>query len=274
MRLWTLAKIFLWCALLCACAPAPTPTRVTNASTTAAPLPTRAPTPTANAQNARVRLDPEIYTYWISGPEILELASALRATDLQTNAQTLLFQAPEASQYMRIKNIFSGAWSPDGARVLLTFANYADAGGSLRLVSADGKSSETFLGDGKATYEYALWSPDGKQLVARTVRAPSCIVLVEMDGTVTRELWCAPNEYPRFWSTDGKWIAVGHYAANPSAEDWTAVSVADGQRVPLKNLAVQWYDERYFPWRKLDAFTCSVPSDPRAAKAFSFWRCE
>ena len=72
MRLWTLAKIFLWCALLCACAPAPTPTRVTNASITATPLPTRAPTPTANAQDARVRLDPEIYTYWISGPEILE----------------------------------------------------------------------------------------------------------------------------------------------------------------------------------------------------------
>ncbi len=260
---------------LTACA-APTPHTPTPTAKPASAIVTPTVTPTPDAQGARVRLDPITYTYWISGPEILELASEVRVTELASGAQTTLFRAPAATTSMDIRNITAAAFSPDGARVLLSFANYGNSGGSLRLVSADGKTSQPFWGEGKPQYDYALWSPDGTRIVTRAIQAPYCLTLASTDGATTRSLTCLVSDYPRFWSTDGKWIAVMSYSAPPHSDaNWYAVSTDNAQRVPLTSLTnVQWYDQRYFPYRTITRPTCSAPTDPRSAKRFSFWRCE
>jgi len=253
---------------------APTPTKPAVIASPTASKPTSTATP--DAKGVRVRLDPMIYTYWISGPEILELASEVRVVDLASGTPTTLFQAPAASTSMDIRNITSAAFAPDGARVLLSFTNYGNTGGSLRLVSADGKTREPFWGEGKAQFEYALWSPDGKQVIARATQAPYCLTLASADGTTTRSLTCQASDYPRFWSSDGKWIAVMNYRAPPHSDaNWYAVSLQDAQRVPLASLTnAQWLDQRYFPWRTITRPTYSAPTDSRSARQYSFWRCE
>ncbi|MBI4670830.1 MAG: hypothetical protein HY741_04065 [Chloroflexi bacterium] len=263
--------------LLGACAPLPT--------TPAPPTPTKpvatatlpAHTATPDAQGALKRIDPEIYTYWISGPEILELASEIHATELATGARTLLFQAPEMSRFMRIRNVLSAGWSPDGARVLLSFTNQSDSKESLRLISGDGEQTLALPSNEMAEFVYALWSPDGAQIAVRPPRAPTCLTLFDATNGARRELSaCETLDFPRFWSTDGKWIAVMHYAAPPHSDaNWFAVSTQDSRRIPLAQLPdVKWYDQRYYPWRVVTRPTCSAPVDSRSAKQFSFWRCE
>ncbi len=233
-------------------------------------------TATPDAQGALWRIDPELYTYWISGPEILELASGVHATELATGAQAQLFQAPAATSSMDIRNVSAAVFAPDGKQVLLSFANYGDSGGSLRLVSADGKQVTPFLGQDKATFEFPLWSPDGKQLAMRAARSPYCLTITNADGTASRTLTCNALAYPRYWSSDGKWILVMQLSTPPQTEkNWVAVSVQDAQVVPLAQLPdVKWYDQRYYPWRVVSQPKYNPPADPRSAWLFSFWRAE
>jgi hypothetical protein len=249
---------------------APPPSIVTRSAN-----PTVSPAPPA--RGASVRIDPVLYTYWISGPEILELASEVNATDLATGKQTLLFKAPEASAYMPIRNVVSAAWSPGGERVLVSFANYSDSGGSLRLITADGNLTTPLLAEHPSALEYALWSPDGQHIVMRRARLQPCLMIANSDGAELRELGqCDPLEYPRFWSTDGKWIAAYRVSGgNTTDGTWFAVAVDGGERVAPEQLqGVEWYDQRYHPWRVTAKFSCTWSTDPQRAKQFSFWRCE
>ncbi len=222
-------------------------------------------------------MDPVLYTYWISGPEILEFASKVHATDMATGKQTLLFTAPETTSFMRARNVASSAWSPGGERVLISFTNYNDQGGSLRLITADGNSTTPLLDRYPAALEYALWSPDGQRIVMRQARPQACLMIANLDDGKLRELaQCDPQEYPRFWSTDGKWIASYRVSGvNTTDGKWFAVASDGGKRVALEQLqGAQWYDQRYHPWRVTGKFACTWPTDSQYAKQFSFWRCE
>jgi dipeptidyl aminopeptidase/acylaminoacyl peptidase len=260
--------------LLTACLPVSTLSALPTPSVTPHPsIITPSPAPPA----ALVRIDPVLYTYWISGPEILELASEVHATDLATGEQTLLFNAPEASTYMPIRNVVSAAWSPGGERVLVSFSNFTDSGGSLRLITADGNRTTPLLAEHPSMLEYALWSPNGQHIVMRRVRPQPCLMIAKLDDATLRELApCDPLEYPRFWSTDGEWIAIYRLSGtNTTAGNWFAVAVDGGERVALEQLqGVEWYDQRYRPWRITSKFACTWATDPQRAKQFSFWRCE
>lgn len=267
---------------LTACLPASTLSALPTPS--AAPRPniiTGSPTPTVSpspvSRGALVRLDPVLYTYWISGPEILELASEVHATDLATGEQTLVFKAPEASTYLPVRNVVSAAWSPGGERVLVSFTNYTDSGGSLRLVTADGSLTTPLFAEHSSALEYALWSPNGQQIVMRQARPQACLKIANPDDAKLRELGqCDPLEYPRFWSTDGKWIAIYRMrGTNTTDGTWFAAAVEGGERVALEQLqGVEWYDQRYHPWRVTSTFACTWPTDSQRAKQFSFWHCE
>lgn len=266
---------------LTACLPISVPSALPTPSATLPPstitrLTNQAVAPSPAPRGAPVRLEPVLYTYWLSGPEILELASEVHATDLATGKQILLFKAPEASTYLPVRNIVSAAWSPGGDRVLVSFTNYTDKGGSLRLITVDGNLITPLLADQPSGLEYALWSPDGKHIVMRQAR-PACVMIANLDDGTFRELGqCDPREYPRFWSTDGKWIAVYRVnGMNTTDGNWFAVSVEGGERVAPEQLqAVEWYDQRYHPWRVTSQFACTWSTDPQRARQFSFWRCE
>ncbi len=272
--------IILSILFLTACLPMPTlralptPSATPGASGIAGSTnPTASPSPALRG----MRLDPVLYTYWISGPEILELASEVHAMDLATGNQSLVFKAPEASGGWSIRNILSSAWSPDGERVLVSFTNYGDTGGSLRLITADGNRTTPLWAEQSNALEYALWSPDGKQIVMRQARPQACLMIANLDDGKLRELArCNELEYPRFWSTDGKWVAAYRFSGvNTTDGNWFAVAVDGGKRVALEQLkAVEWYDQRYHPWRVTSKLACTWSTEPRRAKHFSFWRCE
>lgn len=261
---------------LAACLPGATP-QVTP-STTITPSSTE-PVPAVSSPSASAskRLDPVLYTYTISGPEILELASGLNATELATGKQVSLFKAPEASQYLPIHNVVSAGWSPDGARVLVSFTNYSGKGGSLRVIESDGTVKTALPGAEALRLEYALWSPDGKRLVVRRESSSqTCLVVGNFDGDqLTPTPFCSALEYPRFWSRDGNWLAVYRLSApNSTGGEWIATEVEGTRQVPLAQLPdVQWYDQRYFPWRLVQQPSCTWSADPQRAKQFSYWRC-
>jgi hypothetical protein len=241
------------------------------------PSPSPIVSPSLTPHGTLLRLDPVLYTYWISGPEILELASEVHAIDLATGQQTVLFKAPDASRYLPVRNIVSATWSPDGEQVLVSFANYTDQGGSLRLITSEGNQTAPLFAEHPAMLEYALWSPDGQHLVLRQVRPQPCLMIANLDEPTLHELGpCDPLEYPRFWSTDGVWIAVYRLSGtNTTDGHWVAVGVESGERVALQQLqGVEWYDQRYHPWRLTSEFQCTWSTDPQRAKQFSFWRCE
>jgi hypothetical protein len=267
---------------LTACLPVSTPSALLTPSATPRPsIITQSPNPIVSPSPEPLggleRLDPVLYTYWISGPEILELASEVHATDLSTGEQTLLFKAPEASTYLPIRNVVSSAWSPGGDRVLVSFTNLTNSGGSLRLITADGNLTTPLFAKHPSALEYALWSPNGQQIVMRQGRPQPCLMIANLDDAKLRELGqCDPLEYPRFWSTDGKWIGIYRLSGtNTTDGNWFAVAVDGGERVALEQLqGVEWYDQRYQPWRVTSKFACTWPTDPQRAKLFSFWRCE
>lgn len=267
---------------LTACLPVSTLSALPTPSATARPSSiTPSPNPIVLSSpappGALIRIDPVLYTYWISGPEILELASEVHATNLATGKQTLLFKAPEASPSLPIRNVVSAAWSPGGEQVLISFTNFADSGGSLRLISADGNRTTPLLAEHPSMLEDALWSPNGQHIVMRQARPRLCLMIANPDDAKLRELGqCDPLEYPRFWSTDGKWIAIYRLSGNNTTDGhWFAVAVDGGDRVALEQLeGVEWYDQRYRPWRIISKFACTWSTDSQYAKQFSFWRCE
>jgi hypothetical protein len=125
--------------------------------------------------------------------------------------------------------------------------------------------------------EYALWSPNGQHIVIRQARPRTCVMIANLDDAKLRELGqCDPLEYPRFWSTDGEWIAIYRLSGtNTTDGHWFAIAVDGGERVALEQMqGVEWYDQRYRPWRITTKFGCTWATDPQRAKQFSFWRCE
>jgi hypothetical protein len=178
---------------------------------------------------------------------------------------------------MPVRNVVSSAWSPGGERVLVSFTNYTETGGSLRLITVDSNLTTPLFAEQVSALEYALWSPDGQRIVMRRARPQTCLMIANLDDAELRELGkCDPLEYPRFWSTDGEWIAIYRLSGtNTTDGNWLAVAVDEGERVALEQLqGVEWYDQRYRPWRVTGKFACSWPTDTQRAKQFSFWRCE
>ena len=111
----------------------------------------------------------------------------------------------------------------------------------------------------------------------RQARPQTCLMIANLDDAKLRELGqCDPLEYPRFWSTDGKWIATYSVSgSNTTDGNWFAVGVDGGARAAVEQLqAVEWYDQRYRPWRVTGRLTCTWPVAPLLARQFSFRRGE
>jgi hypothetical protein len=84
------------------------------------------------------------------------------------------------------------------------------------------------------------------------------------DGTgLTRLPNTGPSDRPRYWTVDGDWIVA-------VSEDNAlyAVEAEGDRRLPLASLVeVQFYDQRYHPWRILDQVRCDNLEE-------SWWRCK
>lgn len=175
--------------------------------------------------------------------------------------------------------VVSAAWSPDGTKVLLSslLIERDIQKRVLRVVDADGKNIRDIHMElcrpsmqrcsVFGPYE-AIWSPDGKRIF---LREANLLVLRNSDGSPSSTLASSPAKmetvplhYPRFWSTDGKWVIIVSLA--PSNYILEALEVDGTRRVPVSALpGFQVYDQRYWPWR--------VITPPATCTTFDYFRC-
>ncbi|MBI5305454.1 MAG: PD40 domain-containing protein [Chloroflexi bacterium] len=289
---------------------APTPTRL--APTLPSPLPTLAPqptfiavspSPTVFAPTAPVAVTPTQSTQVAPaqptqvaptpGPTLqpstqtpaplkrLDLfpgfsgSDGVNVIDAATNATFLVYGQP---------GVASAAWSPDGKKLLVSSS--APQQGNfyrrvLRTVNADGSNitdihmvmCDTFKAGCSSWGPFeALWSPDGKKILARELVEQSGLVLRNAsDGQAPQSLPSSPLEQtrtsatdiPRFWSVDGQWvIAISTESGNAAY----ALEVNGKRRVPVSTLGkIQVYDQRFYPWKVMDA--------PINCKSFEYFNC-
>jgi hypothetical protein len=246
-------------ASLTAVAPASVP--IASNPTRPVPTSTLTPVPTI-AKGPQKKLEP-IRTTSVTGISVVDLA---------TGATQQIYGEP---------NIASAAWSPNGAKVLLS----SDLPGrrALRTIDlANNLTSDLYIEGGKqynTGSQEALWSPDGTRIFLHNVTIPhstASLVLFDSSGKllniVDRRL--DKEGVPLFWSVDGKWVIT--IAAMPDssptlrytlyAEEVATLSDLGRKSIPewqqyqqSVGASDQVFDERYWPWVERSApSTCSA----------------
>lgn len=226
-----------------------------------APTSTPTPVPTIPPGSPIKRLDPVMGNTGIEGVNV---------TDLRTQASVRIYGEV---------GVVSAAWSPDGTKVLLssllTQGNILNR--TLRVLDADGKNIRDVHMESCrppvqkcsvfGPYE-AIWSPDGKRFFLREANVLS---LRNSDGSPSAALASSPARletvpmhYPRFWSTDGKWLVIISYT--PPNHTLQALELDGTRRVPVSALSgFQVYDQRYWPWR--------VITPPSTCASLEYFSC-
>lgn len=152
---------------------------------------------------------------------------------------------------------YNGAFSPDGAQILLTVIQVSGTQGNLDIavVGSDGKELKTIAGDvdGKLSHQdWPSWSPDGKQFAfSSSHEGNEEIYVAHLDGSnVVRLSQSAGRDSHPCWSPDGTRIAfstdrwggleiatvrpdgtgLNRVTQSPGLDDYPAVS-PDGKRV-------------------------------------------
>ena len=166
-------------------------------------------------------------------------------------------------------------WHPDGSKILLTGISSSGCYGgttcpedqkiinfgTILLIQGNTTKSITSQDD----FRDAIWSPDGLRIAAHHINDDGtvCPVILGSDGTGVRKLsGCQPDDHPRYWSVDGKWLIVWSERGNKLY----GYDVDGTQHLPIDQIAnLQVYDERYYPWLITASPTC---------KGASFWDCE
>ena len=221
---------------------------------------------------------------------------AVDATDLATGIRLRVFnRLPDL-----YGSISSAVWSRDGSQVLITvgyrgrFVRDADREyhfespfGVITRMDSGGTKAENLItatasrSSAVADIDYfhgAIWAPD-EQRIAVHYTIPrdgvnprggdKCPIIVNRDGTGMKKLEkCEAGDIPRYWSVDGKWVAVWSQAGGAGKRLW-AYAVDGTERVLLETLVrdkVKFYDQRYSPWRIVDQPTCDENN-------FDFWSC-
>ena len=239
------------------------PTSAPTASNPTRPVPTSTLTPVPTmAKGPQKKLEP-IRTTSVTGINVVDLA---------TGAAQQIYGEP---------NIASAAWSPNGAKVLLS----SDLPGqrALRTIDlANNLASDLYIEGGKQYNtgpQEALWSPDGTRIIVHNVTIPhstASLVLFDSSGKllniVDRRL--DKEGVPLFWSVDGKWVIT--VAAMPDSSPTLKYTLYAEEVATLSDLKrksiPEWqqyqqsigandrvFDERYWPWVERSApATCSA----------------
>lgn len=122
----------------------------------------------------------------------------------------------------------SGAWSPDGTRVVYAEQPAGDPGISIRTMNSDGTGVQT-ISEG-AIENYPTWSPDCSTVAFMMIdmfEAQGHLVLATVDGTRRSTLWSGPGipSSPEF-SPDGTRIVL--QAQQGGDAEIVVVDVASG----------------------------------------------
>ncbi len=241
------------------------------------------PPPTAVPPPVR-RLEPDLLDF--GGVVAIDLASGQKTRIPHTS----LFTIGTVDGVVLVP-LSSTTWSPRGERVLIAHRDYQTnsgiSGGSWRVSvkSCIGLLSAMDFNSGAVTdllrfesspavpwpsayfaIQLALWSPDGHRIAFQRNYSASYqrnnvsevgLYLVNADGSGLRRVLASEvADNLLYWSTDGRWLAT-----RSSTDNTLYVVEVDGERrLPLTQIAgLQFYDERYSPWRVLDLGKCRPP---------------
>ena len=152
--------------------------------------------------------------------------SVLRGTKAPMSAIYVLnLQTGEQRRLSSFGQNCSGAWSPDGTQLALSFGT--DQYSDIFTVSLDGKHTRR-LTDSKSINIRPAWSPDGKALAYVSVAAPGAedgsagVYVTNADGTNKRRV-SSMIAFGAAWSPDGKSLLL-QWAGGASLAD------ADGKK--------------------------------------------
>lgn len=107
------------------------------------------------------------------------------------------------------ENLVESAWSPDGARIVLTYVMSSSGGPAIGrsttvVVNADGTGEQTLRG----FVTNPAWSPDGTRIVYRDLA--DLYVMNETGGGVRQLTTAAGDDLDPQWSPDGRQILFIH----------------------------------------------------------------
>ncbi|MDE3090877.1 MAG: serine/threonine-protein kinase, partial [Chloroflexota bacterium] len=258
---------------------APTSTPVVNVVTAPPILPTATPTLTGTPTGPQKRLD-----YY-------EDKGMVGSANLSGEFQARIFAQTEPANLGKYdyQGINSAVWSSDGKIVLVSAYEFGgspfcysaliqiDLSGSKRVIAhlSDRQANDCYSSTIPQVFVDAIWSSDGSKIAVNHMDegGQNCPFMLNADGSVKRIDQCDSNDYPRYWSVDGKWIVMANRPVKCEAGrcervfgGFYAFEVNGNRRVPLEQLGkIQMYDERYWPWKVIDSPMC---------KGASFWECE
>jgi predicted Ser/Thr protein kinase len=256
--------------------PTPTITETARPTATATATLTLTPTQTPTAPPTRApTVTPVVVLKRLYGA-----GAALILEDTTTGVQTELLGATARNRY-----ISSAVWSPDGKKILISFCyanTSAEFGRVIGIIDADGRNLKELIRMGRGSapdfrtvclaYREAIWSPDGKMIAARFgFGNQNGVFFIRPDNAETKRLESSGrDDYPQFWSKDGKWIMAVSANDNQSY----ALAVEGNQRI-LLSLAtgLVWEDQSDFPWRPTFP-SCGLPANEWYDQPFgAFWFC-
>jgi Tol biopolymer transport system component len=246
------------------------------------PLPTDTPRPTPTPTGPQSRLDNQAsfsMINFITGERIMLPTpnGVLRSAAWSSNGKRILIAWTNQREKKIIDTGFKKGIACDNStnKCWTTLTSIPDKtetrimedyGGGLRLLGRNGEGViELVSGNDFDAFKDAVWSPNEQKIAAlyRFNDGNQCpVILAATGGGITKLNNCEMDDHPRFWSVDGKWIVVW----SERGLTLYAYEVDGNQRVPLQQLGkIQVYDQRYWPWRVVDAPSC---------KGASFWDCE
>jgi Tol biopolymer transport system component len=166
-----------------------------------------------------------LYTSAYEDPEHADEAVKMGKKTPMSAIYILTLETGEQQRLSELgKNCF-GDWSPDGARLALSFGT--DQSSDIFIVSLDGRHKRC-LTDSKSINTKPVWSPDGKSIAyisadspGSTDRSPG-VYVVNADGSGKKRV-SDTDGYNVAWSPDGKSLLIQSAAQ-------LVVASADGSR--------------------------------------------
>jgi TolB protein len=137
----------------------------------------------------------------------------------------------------------SGAWSPDGAFLALSFGT--EQSSDIYVVSLDGKHMRR-LTDSQGINVRPMWSPNGKAIVYTAVAVPGAenktagVYVIDAAGTNKRRV-SDMMAFEADWSVDGKWLLL------KSATGLSLTDVNGGKTIDLTHGSVRPLDAVFTP---------------------------
>ena len=128
---------------------------------------------------------------------------------------------------------FVGGWSPDSQRITYYSASITRGIAEVCIIGVDGTGTQIIASDDVNTHAEPVWSPDGRYIAYRSIRAGRHeIFVVDLEtGEETRVTDNPAIDTEPDWSPDGEWLAFAAFRENAGQNEDIYIMRKDGSDV-------------------------------------------